>query len=70
MSIFSNLLSNLSADMSYELNACNSFMFADKLFFEVFDSVAKDVINELNFNKFITNYKLVAHESSSHKSKN
>lgn len=67
--ILSHFLLNPSATMSYKQNACNGSMLANASSFEAFDFIAEDVNNDLNFNKFMTNGKAVAHESSSYKSK-
>ena len=69
MSILSHSLSNPLADISYEQNACNGSMLADESSFKAFDFVAKNVNNDLNFDEFITNCKVVTHESSFYKSK-
>lgn len=55
--------------MSYKLNACNKSMLADESSFKVFDSVAEDVNDDLNFDEFITNCKAIVYEYSSYKSK-
>ena len=44
-------------------------MLADASFFEAFDSIAENVNSDLNFDKFMTNGKAVAYESSSYKNK-
>lgn len=45
--------------MSYKLNGYNESILIDKSFFKAVDFFDEDVNNNLNFDKFITNYKVI-----------
>lgn len=55
--------------MSYKQNAWNESILVNKSSFKAFDSFAENVNNNLSFDKFMMNCKIVTQEFSSNKSK-